>query len=103
MAEEDSVQTSERITGSDPLGGDTSGPGARPRRLRGWYRAVERGEPWAVKWWAKGPFGRWLEWHIPPDLFREELMKRDFLLKEITKDDTWTGATLIVPFKTGGE
>ena len=30
-------------------------------------------------------------------------MKRDFLLKEITKDDTWTGATLIVPFKTGGE
>ena len=47
---------------------------------------------------------------LPNDLLKEELVKRDFLLNKIEKDDSWIGAStgasgsggsLIVPFKGG--
>lgn len=47
---------------------------------------------------------------LPNDLLKEELVKRDYVLSNIEKDDTWIGASsatgnggnLIVPFKAAG-
>lgn len=47
---------------------------------------------------------------LPNELLKEELVKRDYLLNKIEKDDTWIGASgssgnggnLIVPFKAAG-
>ena len=47
---------------------------------------------------------------LPNELLKEELVKRDFLLSKVEKDDTWIGASgasgnggnLIVPFKGAG-
>lgn len=47
---------------------------------------------------------------LPNELLKEEMVKRDFLLNKIEKDDTWVGASgasgnggnLIVPFKAAG-
>jgi hypothetical protein len=47
---------------------------------------------------------------LPNDLLKEEMVKRDFLLNRVEKDDTWIGASgssgnggsLIVPFKAAG-
>lgn len=47
---------------------------------------------------------------LPNELLKEELVKRDYLLNKVEKDDTWIGASastgnggnLIVPFKAAG-
>lgn len=47
---------------------------------------------------------------LPNELLKEEMVKRDFLLNKVEKDDTWIGASgangnggnLIVPFKSAG-
>jgi hypothetical protein len=47
---------------------------------------------------------------LPNDLLKEELVKRDYVLSNVEKDDTWVGASsatgnggnLIVPFKAAG-
>ncbi len=48
---------------------------------------------------------------LPNELLKEELVKRDFLLNKVEKDDTWIGAStgqggnggaLVVPFKAAG-
>lgn len=47
---------------------------------------------------------------LPNELLKEEMVKRDFLLNRVEKDDTWIGASgqsgnggnLIVPFKAAG-
>lgn len=47
---------------------------------------------------------------LPNDLLKEELIKRDYVLSNVEKDDTWIGASstsgnggnLIVPFKAAG-
>lgn len=47
---------------------------------------------------------------LPNELLKEEIVKRDYLLNKIEKDDTWIGASgatgsggqLIVPFKAAG-
>lgn len=40
--------------------------------------------------------------YLPNPLLKEELVKRDFLLSKIEKDDSWKGGELIVPFKAAG-
>ncbi len=40
---------SERMSSGAPGGDANENPGARPIRLRGYYRAVKRGDAWAVK------------------------------------------------------
>lgn len=47
--------------------------------------------------------------YLPNELLKEELIKRDFLLSKVDKDDGWLGASstnneaaLIVPFKAAG-
>jgi hypothetical protein len=40
--------------------------------------------------------------YLPNELLKEELIKRDFLLSKIEKDDSWKGGQLIVPFKAAG-
>lgn len=40
--------------------------------------------------------------YLPNQLLKEELIKRDYLLSNIEKDDKWKGGKLIVPFKAAG-
>ncbi len=40
--------------------------------------------------------------YLPNDLLKEELIKRDYLLTNVEKDDGWIGGPLIVPFKGAG-
>lgn len=40
--------------------------------------------------------------YLPNKLLKEELLKRDYLLSNIEKDDKWKGGKLIVPFKAAG-
>jgi hypothetical protein len=40
--------------------------------------------------------------YLANDLLKEELVKRDFLLSKVEKDDGWVGGPLIVPFKGAG-
>lgn len=39
---------------------------------------------------------------LPNRLLREELVKRDYILNKIDKDNSWKGGKLIVPFKGSG-
>lgn len=43
-------------------------------------------------------FSAMLNDYLPNDLFKEELLKRDWLLNNVDKDDGWVGGDLIVPF-----
>jgi hypothetical protein len=47
-------------------------------------------------------FSAMLNEYLPEELLKEELIKRDYLLNHIEKDDTWKGGSLIVPFKAAG-
>lgn len=40
--------------------------------------------------------------YLPNDLLKEELIKRNWLLQNVERDDSWLGGTLIVPFKAAG-
>ena len=44
-------------------------------------------------------FSAMLNEYTPNELFREELIERDYLLKKVEKDDSWKGGTLVVPFE----
>ena len=47
-------------------------------------------------------FSTMLNDYLTNDLLKEELIKRDYLLNKIEKDDGWKGGPLIVPFKGAG-
>jgi hypothetical protein len=47
-------------------------------------------------------FSVMLNQYLPNDLLKEELIKRDYILNTIEKDDNWKGGALIVPFKASG-
>lgn len=40
--------------------------------------------------------------YLPNKLLKEELIKRDFILQNVQKDDAWKGGKLVVPFKASG-
>lgn len=40
--------------------------------------------------------------YLPNKLLKEELLKRDYILSNIEKDDKWKGGKIIVPFKAAG-
>lgn len=40
--------------------------------------------------------------YLPNSLLKEELIKRDYILKTISKDNNWKGGTIVVPFKATG-
>ena len=40
--------------------------------------------------------------YLPNKLLREELIKRNWLLQNIEKDNSWEGSNIIVPFKAAG-
>lgn len=44
-------------------------------------------------------FQTMLNEYLPNDLFKDELIKRDFYLNEMTKDNNWKGGDIIVPFQ----
>ena len=46
-------------------------------------------------------FSAMLNEFLPFDLLEHEGTKRDYLLKNVTKDNTWEGGPLIVPFRGG--
>lgn len=47
-------------------------------------------------------FSAMLNQYLPNKLLKEELVKRDYVLSTIDKDDGWLGGDLIVPFKAAG-
>jgi hypothetical protein len=47
-------------------------------------------------------FSTMLNEYLPNELLKEEFIKRDYLLTNIEKDDTWKGGNLVVPFKAAG-
>lgn len=47
-------------------------------------------------------FNAMLNEYLPNKLLKEELIKRDYLLSDCEKDDSWKGGKLIVPFKASG-
>jgi hypothetical protein len=47
-------------------------------------------------------FNDMLNEYLPNDLLKEELIKRDYLLNKVEKDDSWLGGNLVVPFKAAG-
>lgn len=46
-------------------------------------------------------FSAMLNEYLPNELMKEEIIKRDYLLNKVEKDNNWLGGNLIVPF-TGG-
>lgn len=40
--------------------------------------------------------------YLPNKLLKEELIKRDYILSNVEKDDKWKGGKIIVPFKAAG-
>jgi hypothetical protein len=47
-------------------------------------------------------FQNMLNEYLPNELLKEELIKRDYLLTKVEKDDGWLGGNLVVPFKAAG-
>lgn len=47
-------------------------------------------------------FSTMLNDYLTNPLLKEELVKRDYLLNKVEKDDGWIGGPLIVPFKAAG-
>lgn len=47
-------------------------------------------------------FSTMLNEYLPNKLLKEELIKRDYCLTNVDKDDSWLGGNLIVPFKSAG-
>lgn len=47
-------------------------------------------------------FQNMLNEYLPNELLKEELIKRDYLLNKVEKDDGWLGGNLVVPFKAAG-
>ena len=44
-------------------------------------------------------FGDMLNQYLPNDLLREEIVARDYILKNCQKDENWKGGDIIVPFR----
>lgn len=47
-------------------------------------------------------FSAMLNDYLPNSLLKEEMVKRDWCLQNIEKDNSWLGGTLVVPFKAAG-
>lgn len=47
-------------------------------------------------------FSTMLNQYLPNELLKEELIKRDWLLQNVERDNSWLGGDLIVPFKAAG-
>lgn len=44
-------------------------------------------------------FQSMLNQYLPNELLREELVKRDWILQNVERDDSWKGGDLVVPFR----
>lgn len=44
-------------------------------------------------------FQTMLNMYLPNELLREELVKRDWILQNVERDDSWKGGDLVVPFR----
>lgn len=100
MAEDDSLkQVRGKSTGSDD---PEKYPGARPKRRKGFYRAVKRGENWAVEIHKLPPgFSKMLAMNWYRVDWKEELQKRTSFLEGFAKDGGWKGGFLAIPLKVG--
>lgn len=47
-------------------------------------------------------FSAMLNEYLPNELLKEEIVKRDYALSNVEKDDNWKGGNLIVPFRGAG-
>lgn len=46
-------------------------------------------------------FQAMLNQYLPNELLAEELIKRDYILTKVEKDDSWKGGDIVVPFRGG--
>lgn len=51
---------------------------------------------------TKRSFQDMLNEYLPNSLLKEELLKRDYILNRVEKDEKWKGGDIIVPFKGNG-
>lgn len=74
--------------------------GVRPNRLRGFHRAVKRGEEWALRIWRLrgNPMSYMLGLAYRSVDWDAELAKPNPLLSMVKKSEGWGGA-MVVPFK----
>lgn len=96
MSEADGTKRVRGKKRSSPAGEDTP-PGARPIRTKGYYRALKRGEPWAVKIDALfkvntfagslALYFRNINWDV-----------LDKICLPLEKTEHWSGGWLLVPF-----
>lgn len=47
-------------------------------------------------------FQQMLNQYLPNELLKEELIQRDYIIQNMSRDDKWKGGPLIVPFKGSG-
>lgn len=99
MSEDDGIKRVRGDTGSGVTPGETP-PGARPRRLKGFYRAVRRGESWAVAIDKKTGLDRMFALHFIRVDWAAEIAKPS-LFDFLPKDDCWKGAFFTVPLRFG--
>lgn len=96
MSEADRPRTVEEGDGPGVTPGDLN-PGDRPRRRRGYYRAVKRGEKWAVEISKKRGWSWCLGMYFMHIAWGKELKNRP-VFDLLEKSEPWTGASLVVPF-----
>ncbi len=80
-------------------GGGTSGTansGDWPVRLRGYYRALKRKEPWALKLNKLPPLQFLLTWKYRPHMIAELVYNTNPFLRFI-KSESWAGKYISVP------
>lgn len=45
-------------------------------------------------------FSTMLNEYLPNELLKEEIVKRDYVLQNVERDDNWKGGNLVIPFKS---
>lgn len=72
--------------------------GEWPKRMRGYYRAIKREEPWAIALSKKDPFGFILSWTYRAPMIKEVLCAKNPFLEMVEKKESSWGGYLPVQF-----
>lgn len=82
--------------------GDLPNKYMKPKRWKGYWRAVRSKKPWALKihkYYEKGDMLQWLlHYYYDEDLMKEALFSRNWLLDNLPKTEGPKGGYLPIPF-----
>lgn len=80
----------------------TTKSGDWPLRMKGYHRALKRGESWALKLSKKSPMQFCLSWLYRPSLLRDLVYNKNPFLELISKKDcSFAGKYIPVPITFG--